>query len=548
MKKLTAYLFSLIIIAIAFPVKAQKRKSIPTEKPQLIIGIVVEDMRYDYIYRYWENFGEGGFKKLIGEGALCRNANYNYMFTQTSPGLATIATGCEPQIHGIVADNWYLQLQESNIKSVEDSKSNAIGIKAEKYHCSPRNMLTTTFSDEMKLFFNGQSKIIGVSLNPESAILPVGHMANAAYWFDDESGLFVSSSYYMDSLPLWVNVFNNKKFPDLYIEREWTPSLPTEKYRNGAEQGLSRKVGFSNDNAFGKKIGGLLHREKHYSKLKGTPLGNSLTKDFCVSAIIDEQLGQDEFTDFLSISFSATADVSAACGPNSVELEDMYLKLDKDLEHFLQFIDDQLGKNSVLIYLTSDHGTSYSPTMLNQNDIPAGIFNADRAVMLLGTYLNALYDKGKWVSAYHNNQIYLNHSLIESASLNIQDFENKVGDFLLQFSGVANVVSASTLKTVYFTEGTLNKIQNSFNPKRSGDVIFSLEPGWIEQKTGIVSSSNSGYNYDTHVPLIWYGWRIKRARLSQTIKMEDIAPTISNILDVPSPNGTTGKVIEGLLN
>ena len=224
----------------------------------------------------------------------------------------------------------------------------------------------------------------------------------------------------------------------------------------------------------------------------------------------------------------------------------MYVRLDKELEHFLQFIDDNLGKNTVLIYLTSDHGTSYDPQLLQKSNIPAGQFNSDRAIMLLGTYLNALHDKGKWVSAYHNHQIYLNRNLIESAGLKLADFEREVADFMLQFTGVANVVTSSTMVSTDFSQGVFARMQNSFNQKRSGDVIINLEPGWIEQGD-FLSTANSAYNYDVHVPLIWYGWKIKRARLNQSIDQKDIAPTISNFLDIPYPNGTTGSVIDGLL-
>lgn len=524
---------------------AQKRKAIPSDKPQLIIGIVVEDMRYDYIYRYWDNFSDGGFRRLIEEGTVCRNANYNYMLTQTAPGYVTIATGCEPIVHGVVSDDWYVQLQEQSVNAVFDAKEKTIGADVEKANYSPRNILTTTFTDEMKLFNNNRSKVVSVSLNPMSAILPAGHMGDCAYWFDDASGLWVTSSYYADSLPGWVNEFNGKKFPDMYIEKDWLPLLSLDKYRAGSEKGKSKSAGFTDDNVLGKKISGILKKTKQYSKLKSNPLGNSLTKDFCVNAIVNEELGQDEYTDYLSVAFTASSDVSRACGPNSVELEDLYIRLDRDLEHFLQFIDENVGKSNVLIYLTSDHGTSYNPALLQSNNIPAGQFNSDRAIMLLGTYLNALYDKGKWVTAYYNNQIYLNHNLIESAGINLQEFETAVCNFMLQFSGVANAVSASTLKSTTFTDGTMCKMQNSFNPKRSGDVIVYLEPGWIEQGNG-VSDSNSGYNYDTHVPLIWYGWKVKRQRIGKSVDMRDIAPTIANFLDIPFPNGTTGNVIEEL--
>ena len=202
------------VLFLAEPAMAQKRKSIPSDKPQLIIGIVVEGMRYDYIYRYWDNFGNGGFRKLIEEGAVCRNANYSYMLTQTSPGYATIATGCNPLTHGIVSNEWFMQLQEQQVGSVFDAKEKCIGANADNANYSPRNILTTTFTDELKLFNNGHSKVISVSLNPASAILPAGHMGDAAYWFDDVSGNWVTSSYYADSLPVWLKEFNGKNSAD----------------------------------------------------------------------------------------------------------------------------------------------------------------------------------------------------------------------------------------------------------------------------------------------------------------------------------------------
>ncbi len=525
--------------------QAQKRKEIPPEAPKLIVGIVIEDMRYDYLYRFWENFGEDGFKKLIGEGTLCKNANYNYLLTQTAPGFATIATGCEPAVHGVVADRWYQRLQNNRTYAVFDEKQHSIGSKNDVYPNSPINLLTTTFTDELKLFNNGRSKVIGVSFKPEAAILSTGHLANAAYWFDDASGNWVSSSYYMDSLPGWVNEFNTKKFPDIYLERDWSPLLAIETYSNGAKLGLSKEVGFSDQNKFAKRISSFVKKELPYSVLKATPYGLTLTKDFAVSAIMHEELGVDDFTDFLSIGFASTARISESCGPNSIELEDLYLRLDAELAHFLQFLDEQFGKHNVLVYLTSDHGTSYNPEDLQAVNIPSGEFNAERAVMLLGTYLNALYDKGKWIAEYHNKQIYLNHRLIEDAKLTISDVQQVVSQFMIQFSGVANAITATTLEQTNFSHGAFAAMQNSFNQKRSGDVVINLEPGWIE-KGSYISSANSANNYDTHVPLIWYGWKIKRDRISRSIYMQDIAPTLSNFLNIPFPNGATGSVIEEL--
>jgi predicted AlkP superfamily pyrophosphatase or phosphodiesterase len=340
-------------------------------------------------------------------------------------------------------------------------------------------------------------------------------------------------------------LFNEKKFPDIYKEREWLPLLSEESYRSGSFKGNSKDVGFSTENKFAKRISGIVKKDHAYAQLKANPYGILLTKDFAISAILDEELGKDDFTDFISISFASTSKVSELCGPNSVELEDLYIRLDRELEHFLQFIDDEIGKHNVLIYLTSDHGTAYNPEELKQQNIPSGEFNSDRAIMLLSTYLNAIYDKGKWVSAYHNKQIYLNQRLIEDANLKLSDVQNTVAQFMIQFTGIANAITSTTLEQSHFTEGVFASMQNSYNQKRSGDVILNLEPGWIE-KGEYLSTANSANKYDTHVPLIWYGWKIKRSKISRTVYMKDIAPTISNFLNIPFPNGCTGNVITEL--
>ncbi len=543
LRYLLAFLFFTQLLS--FNISAQKRKEIPPETPKLIVGIVIEDMRYDYLYRFWDNFGEGGFKKLVGEGTLCKNAKYNYMLTQTAPGIATIAAGCEPAVHGVVADRWFQRIQNIKTFAVFDEKQKTIGTTNDIFPNSPIKLLTTTFSDELKLFNNGRSKVIGISFKPEVAILSTGHLANAAYWFDDNSGNWISSSYYMDSLPNWVNQFNQKKFPDIYLEREWLPLLSEEKYRNGAKMGISKDVGFATDNKFAKRISSFIKKDAHYGILKATPYGITLTKDFAISAIVDEELGIDEFTDYLSVGFASTSRVSESCGPNFIELEDLYLRLDAELEHLLQFLDEQFGKHNVLVFLTSDHGTSYSPKELEAARIPAGVFDSDRAIMLLGTYLNALYDKGKWISEYYNKQIYLNHRLIEDANLKISDMQEVVAQFMIQFTGVSNAVTATTLEQTHFTSGVFSSMQNSYNRKRSGDVMINLEPGWIEKGPNL-TSANSNNNYDTHVPLIWFGWKVKRNRISRSVTMNDIAPTLSNFLNIPLPNGCTGYIISEL--
>jgi predicted AlkP superfamily pyrophosphatase or phosphodiesterase len=468
------------------------------------------------------------------------------MLTQTAPGIATIATGCEPIYHGVVSDYWYQRLKRNSTFSVFNTKMKTVGTDNDIYPFAPTNLLSTTFSDELKLFNNNKSKVIGISFKPESAVLSVGHLGNTAYWFDYATGRWITSSYYCDLLPSWVRAFNDKKIPDIYINREWTPILSKNKYRDGEESRNSQEVGFLLNSKSSRRS---RHRDKEnpYSILKSTPYGVTLTKDFAISAILDENLGKDEYTDYLSISFSSVAEISKVCGINSIELEDAYVRLDRDLGHLLKFLEENIGKHNFLVYLTSDHGASYSPDELKEKNIPAGTFNSDRAIMLLRTYMNAVYGHGKWVPAYHNKQIYLNHQLIEDSKLNLSDVQDVASKFILQFSGVANVITSTVMDKTYFDTGIFSYMQNSYNQKRSGDVFINLNPGWIEMGRD-VSLANSAYKYDIHVPLIWYGWKIKRDKISRPIKIEDIAPTISNMLKIPTPNSSTGQVIDELIH
>ncbi|MCK4664682.1 MAG: alkaline phosphatase family protein [Bacteroidales bacterium] len=544
------YIFSFIIIFIIIftpKIQAQKRKLIPPEKPKLIIGIVIDQMRYDIIYRYWDKFDDNGFKRLINQGTFCRNTNYNYLFTESGVGYATISTGTNPSYHGIVSNRWYLRLKEKIIYCVEDDKTETIGAFNNNGKMSPKSLLTSNIGDELMLFNNHKSKVIGISLNDYAAILSAGHTANAAYWFDSESGNWISSSFYLDSLPDWVEEFNNKEYYKLYLNREWKTLLPIEKYIFGNNDDNPYEEGIYKQHIFPYDLVKLNKNKKGYDILKYTPFGNTFTKDFVISTIVNEQLGKDEFTDLLIIGFSSTGYINKQFGPRSVELEDAILRLDKELSHFLDFIDEELSKENVLLFLTSDQGSVNVPRYLSDSKIPSGYFNYKKANVLLKSYLNSIYGQGDWVVAYNKQQIYLNQLLIEDSKLKLKDVQNITAQFLLQFTGVANVITATTLQNTNFSDGIFNKMQNSYNQKRSGDVIINLEPGWTEQ-ISVISSENSPYSYDTHVPLIWYGWKIKRQILNTNISIIDITPTISNFLNISFPNGCIGKPINGLID
>lgn len=537
LKFILILLFSLVIL---FDISGQKRKMIPPEKPKLIITIVVEQMRFDALNRYWNRFDENGFKRLLNQGTFCKNAHYNYLFTQSSTGYATIATGTYPSFHGIVADQWYDRVKEENIYCVEDLKAVPTNYISDAGSKSPRQMLTTTFADELKLYNADKSKSIGISLKDYAAIFPAGHKADAAYWFDLRNGNWLSSNFYMDSLPDWVVEFNNKKHADLYLERIWETKYPIDTYTYSDVDRYAE--GLYDQFQFPYELAKLRKKENGYYLLNRTPHGNTLTKDFAISAILNEELGRDEHTDFLNISFTASSEIYKLFGPASVELEDIYLRIDEEIAHILNFIDDSFSKEEVLVILTSDHGSVRVPEFLKDNKIPAGYFNHKKAVYLLNSYLNLTYGRGEWVKLYHKQQVYLNHILIEDSELNLADFQQTVADFLIQFAGVANTVTASTMQSTQFSDGIFSKMQHSFNQNRSGDVLINLEPGWIEEKS-VIESENSAYSYDTHVPLIFYGWKIGRKTINRKIDIIDIAPTISYFLETSQPNGCIGEVI-----
>jgi predicted AlkP superfamily pyrophosphatase or phosphodiesterase len=466
-------------------------------------------------------------------------------------GHATIATGTTPSYHGIVAEEWYVRLKDKVYNCVFDEKEKTIGGNVEAGRMSPRQLLSTTIGDEIKLSNFSKSKVIGISLNGNAAILSTGATANAAYWFDGETGNWVTSSYYMQELPAWVKEFNNKKFADIYMTRRWETKFPLNDYfqrclpdDNKYETGIEGRRTFPYNLA---EMGIVSVNKKKYNLLKYTPFGNTYTKDFAIATIVNDSLGKHDYTDLLMVSFAATENIGQNFGTESIEVMDAFIRLDEDIEHFLNFLDQELGKQNILVFLTSDHGVAQNPEYLADKGIPVGYFTQGSALGLLRSYMNAVYGRGEWIKNYYAQQIFLNRDLIEDSKLNLADVQQKVAQFMIQFSGVANTVTATTLQNAYFSEGVFSKIQKSFNQKRSGDVLINLEPGWIE-KNGTTTTHNSSYAYDSHVPLIWYGWKVKRSTIYEPVDMVDIAPTISYFLNIASPNATVGKPIIGLVS
>lgn len=524
-------------------------QKIPSQKPRLIVGITISGMRYDYLSVYWDKFGNDGFKKMASTGANCKNARYNYLITEPSVGYATIATGTRPNAHGIVSDFWYERLSNQITYSLDDSKQTTIEGTYGTGAFSPTALHSRTLSDELRVISRFNSRSIGVSMDPQAAILMAGHTATGAYWIDPYTASWISSSYYVDSLPQWVRDFNEKDYQDIYLERTWETLLPISEYsesmldNNPYETGFGGQITFPYDLA---SISTKNRTEKDYSILMSTPWGNTYTKDMAIAAIVNEELGQRGVSDIIHIGFNATKYLADKYSTWSLEIQDTYLRLDRDIAHLLEFLDDQLGLENIVVYLTAENALADDPRYLEESRIPSGFFNYRSAISLLKSYLNAIYGQGDWVTFYYAQQIYLNHELIEDSRLALEEVQDRVARFMVQMDGVSNALQAYVLQRNNFTDGVYERIQNSYYQKRSGDVIISLTPGWVEH-SNLGSNGFAEFKFGPHVPLIFYGWKVNRVTIPDEVSPADIATTIAYFLDISMPENTTGKVISDLV-
>jgi predicted AlkP superfamily pyrophosphatase or phosphodiesterase len=508
----------------------------PGEKPDLVVGIVVEKMRYDYLTRMWNKFGDNGFKRLVTEGSSFNNARYDYLTNQSSSGYATIFTGANPAAHGVIADHWYNRLGNNMQSSVFDDNVFAVGGSFNNGRRSPSAMLSATVGDELRMASDFRSKVFTVSLNDVAAVLSGGYSANGAWWFDPVHGEWMSSSYYIDSLPLWVKEFNSRMLPDLYLDRAWEPSAGQTSYFS---KNPDSAIPFHYD------LKRIRRRSDDYSIMKAIPQGNTFTKDFALSVIVNEELGRNGHTDMIVIGFSAMAEIDDQYGTFSKELQDAYLRLDRDIAHLLTFLEATYGKDNTLVFLTADQAVSYPTSYNTSARIPGGIFSPSQAMSLLRSYLNITYGQADWISSYNAGMIYLNHSQIENSNLSLEDIQYRSSRFLNQFSGVAGTITEDVFRRNFFSEGIPAKIQAGFHPKRSGDIMLYLQQGWFER--GFSGDRLILTSYDQHVPLVFYGWNIGNTNFSRPVSVADIAPTISMILHIPIPQFTTGKPIMELL-
>ncbi|OMP30989.1 alkaline phosphatase PafA [Mangrovimonas sp. DI 80] len=552
----------LVICAFCTSVRAQNNtensilstQNSQISKPKLVVGIIVDQMRYDYLTRYYNKYGEGGFKRLINEGFNCKNNHFNYIPTKTGPGHASVFTGTTPKYHGIIGNDWYDMKTREEVNCVQDDKVKPLGTKSDDGKKSPRRMLTTTFADENRLFTQMRGKTIGISVKHRGAILPAGHTANAAYWFDYDhngTGNWISSTFYMEELPEWVKEFNKSGIAKSYF-KIWDTLYDFETYTESGsdENNFERIFDGKKTSTFPYDLKALKSKNGGYEIIADSPYGNSLTTDFTLKAIDAEALGKDDITDVLTVSYSSTDKVGHDFGVNSKEIQDTYLRLDLELERLLNALDQKVGKGEYVVFLTADHAAPNVPAFLSSNKIPAGLFDVSGMFDEMNRLLKDKYSVSKLILSRLNNQLVLDHEKIQDYNLNLQEVKTFVANKLLTYELIDKVYITSSINQFEGPEGYLETfLANGHHQKRSGDILFVYTPGVFKDskwnKTG--TDHGTGFNYDTHVPLLFFGKGIKQGETLQRTWITDIAPTISALLGISLPNAAIGNPLEFVL-
>ena len=551
MKKISCLIFSISIFSIALTSAQTKKpstaqpKAFPAEvaRPKLVVGLVVDQMRWDYLYRYYNRYTNGGFKRLINEGFSVENTFIPYTPTYTACGHTCIYTGSVPAVHGIIGNDWYDPETKKNVYCTEDSSVSTVGsTPSSEGNMSPKNMLTTTITDELRLATNFRGKVIGISLKDRGSILPAGHAANAAYWYQGSTGNWITSTYYMKEVPTWIADYNKLKLANKFYAKNWETLYPMNTYVNST----------ADEKAYEGKSSTFPHQltqniDKNFDAIRSTPYGNTITLDLAKLAILSEDLGQDNITDFLAVSCSSTDYVGHAYGPNSVEAEDTYLRLDKDFEEFFNYLDKKVGKGNYTVFLTADHGAAHVPGFMQENKMPSGVVSDRDIANKLNAYLNDKFKVNNVVLKSQNNQIIFNHDKTDKGDVSFDVIKSASVEFLKRLDGFQNAVDIAKIAQSTLQEIQKKMITNGYNARRSGDIYYVLQPNWFNG--GSTGTTHGNWNpYDSHIPLVFMGWGIKAGASNKTHYMTDIAPTLAALLHIQMPNGTVGEPITEITN
>jgi predicted AlkP superfamily pyrophosphatase or phosphodiesterase len=539
--------FLIILVCFHLFSSGQKTVTQTLPRPKLVVGIVVDQMRWDYLYRYYDRYKAGGFKRILNEGFSCENTKIDYLPTVTAIGHSTIYTGSVPAIHGIAGNDFIIEATGKTMYCTDDSSVSTVGSTSAAGKMSPRNLLVTTITDELRLATNFKSKVISIALKDRASILPGGHLANAAYWFDS-NGNWITSTYYMKSLPDWVTAFNNKKLPEQYLKKDWNTLYPIQTYTQSLPDSNLYEGKFTGQAApvFPVKTSEMM--SKNVDIIRSTPYGITLTADMAKAAIQAEQLGKRGVTDFLAVSFSSPDYVGHRFGPNAIEVEDIYLRLDIELANLLNFLDLNIGKGNYSLFLSADHGAAYNSRFLTDNKIPSGYWQGGQVQRQLNEELEKKYNIKNLVTSFSNAQVHLNNKAIDSSKINEEEMRDYIVHFLRKQPQILFVADINDLEETALPGDLKTRIIRGYNSKRSGPITFGLEPGWYGGAVNATGTTHGTWNnYDSHIPLLWMGWGIKHGATNRKTGMTDIAATLAGLLHIEMPNGCIGEPIEEVL-
>jgi hypothetical protein len=523
------------------------------QQPKLIIGIVVDQMRYDFLYRFSDDYGDDGFKRLLREGFSCENTHFNYMPTYTAPGHAAIYTGTTPSVNGIIGNFWWDRQSGGYRYVTTDTTVRSTGTSGRAGQHSPKVLLSSTITDELRLSNSFRSKVAAVCLKDRGSVLPAGHIPDACYWFSDKEGNWITSSYYTDTLPEWVAAFNARNPAGAYLSKPWLPLRPASAYTEsfaGWNQYEHRR-GNNKTGNFPYDLPAMQKARGDFGIIRTTPFGNDLTLDFALELIDKMDLGNDAFPDFLSISFSGTDYCGHHFGLHAEETQDVYLRLDLQIARLLQFLDARFGKDQVLVFLTSDHGAAETPRHLADLQFPVDVFPESALEKKLDSLVSSkLSAPGPFILKMTNQQVWMDTLALARAGSGAAAVAPAIIDFLKKQPGVYDAFTYQEALQLPSEYPFIGEVRRGLHPRRSGDILFLLDPGWhADDKYNLHAGTTHGspYAYDTHIPLLWYGWKVPVGSTHAPVSITDIAPTLAAMLRIMEPNGNTGKIIEPLL-
>jgi len=551
MKKKSFFVMILLIGVWALKMEAAGDKnSLP--KPKLVVGIVIDQMRPDYLSRYYDRYGQGGFRRMWTHGAVCENNMIVHLPSYTAVGHAMLYTGTTPSLNGIAGNDFVEQKTGRNLYCTADSQVRSVGSTSSAGRMSPRNLLTSTITDELRLATNFRAKVISISLKDRASILPGGHCPTGAYWFDASNGAFITSTYYRATLPDWLLQFNREDHARKLLTGIWNTLYPIETYvQSTADDSPYERPYLTGQRPVFPYLLDSLFVHKGYEIIKSLPAGNTLTTDMSIAALKGEHLGCGDQTDFLAISYSASDYIGHQFGPNAIEVEDTYLRLDEDLARLFKALDSQVGKNNYTVFLTADHGGANNIEFLKDHGLSADHFNVHAIEKALKEGVKAKFGVDGLLRGISNYSVNINYEKVKENSVDLTALKHEIVMLAEQQDGMAYAIDMQQIMTSPLPAVIREKVVNGYSRAHSGEVLLIPQPGWYETsgETKVTGTTHGTWcPYDTHIPLLFMGWGIQPGHLYREVHAIDLAPTLAALLHIQMPNGCIGVPIPEVIS